>query len=205
MEAFRGLRRASPAERRSSRIVVGLRHRPSSGLQAIEPGEQVFDVGRQILRRNVLGGPSQGRADAGEEVDIVDASGVFRVLHFHHDARGRALPQEERAGRGIQRASLLIGCQPNPSDGRSRRSPASPVWGRSAIQGVEFRRLSNMDVGRAIRVQGRHAAACIVAPRLDDLRPIFRLRMRSTAASSRGSPDRARPQPARTVGSCPCM
>ena len=105
LEAFRGLRRASPAERRSSRIVVGLRHRPSSGLQAIEPGEQVFDVGRQILRRNVLGGPSQGRADAGEEVDIVDARAVFRVLHFPPRCE-RPRPTPGRKGRARRTARV---------------------------------------------------------------------------------------------------
>ena len=62
----------------SSGIFVGpLVFRFSSRFKTIEPSEQVFDVGGKILPGNVFCCPSQRRADAGEEVNVVKAGGVF--------------------------------------------------------------------------------------------------------------------------------
>jgi len=65
----------------SGAIVIGSRQLVRDGLKLIEPFQHVFDVARQLLGCEPLRGPAQGRADAGQKVDIVDARSELWLLH----------------------------------------------------------------------------------------------------------------------------
>ena len=55
-----------------------------SCFEAVESGEEVFDVRRKLLVGNILRGPAQCLADALEEVDVLDPGGVFGLVHLHY-------------------------------------------------------------------------------------------------------------------------
>ena len=52
-----------------------------SHFEAVEAGEEVFDVRGKLLVGNVLRGPAQRLTNAREKVDILDPCGVFRSVH----------------------------------------------------------------------------------------------------------------------------
>jgi hypothetical protein len=55
-----------------------------SCFEAVESGEEVFDVRRKLLVGNILRGPAQCLADALEKVDVLDPGGVFGLVHLHY-------------------------------------------------------------------------------------------------------------------------
>src|SRR5215813_809060 len=58
---------------RSRAIVIRARQALRHGVELVEPLQHVFDVARQVLGPHALRGPAERGADAGEEIDIVDA------------------------------------------------------------------------------------------------------------------------------------
>jgi hypothetical protein len=131
---------------------------PVTRLLPIEPGEQLPDVGGEIAARHAPRRPSQGHADAREEIDVVDAGRVFRfarlacAAHLQASAElpvpsarsvprcacegrgGRKRPRPARggeAGRGFGGRRSRTGAPfAHASDGESQSAGASPVRGR---------------------------------------------------------------------------
>ena len=73
----------------SRRVVVGVVFfRFRFCLKAIQLSEEVLDFGRKLLARDVFCCPSQRLADVREEIHVINAGGVLRLVH------SRSRPQQ---------------------------------------------------------------------------------------------------------------